>query len=54
MGNPAFKPEHFRQAMIELGINGGLILAITVSLVLIGRHLQNHTDVEKGDEAAAD
>lgn len=51
-GSLTFDPEHFRQAMIELGVNGALIVAITVSLVLIGRHLQNREDVEKGDETA--
>ena len=50
-GSPAVEPEHFRQAMIELSVNGGLILAITISLVLIGRHLQDRQEVEKGDEA---
>ena len=49
-GSPAVDPEHFRQAMIELGVNGGLILAITVSLVLIGRHLQDQPEVEGGEE----
>lgn len=49
-GSPAFESEHFRQAMVELGVNGGLILAITVSLVLIGRHLQGAREVEQGDE----
>lgn len=51
---PAVESEHFRQAMIELGINGGLILAITVSLLLIGRYLQGSREVSKGDEAPAD
>lgn len=37
--SPAFEPEQFRQAMIELGVNGALILAITVSLLLISRYL---------------
>ena len=51
VGNTAVDPEHFRQAMIELGVNGGLILAITISLVLIGRHLQDAREVAQGDEA---
>ena len=49
-GSPAFEVEHFQQAMIELGVNGGLILIITVSLVLIGRHLQSQPAMERGDE----
>ncbi len=51
VGNTSIEPEHFRQAMIELGVNGGLILAITISLVLIGRHLQDSREVANGDEA---
>ena len=30
-------PDHFRQAMIDLGVNAGAILAISIALFLLGR-----------------
>lgn len=44
------EPEHFRQAMIELSVNGGLVLVITLCLLFITRQTPETKEAAEGDE----
>ena len=37
------KPEEFIKAMIELGVNGAVILALGITIRLLGRHVSDHS-----------